>query len=150
MKITDAFVAEHEELYAWFDQLEAVIPGDVKTLAEVKIPGAELASTLYEHAELEEELLFDALEAEMGSDESVRKVRQDHTRIEQLMQDVLGHLEDIKRMGHARRTLLQAIKVARAHFAREENETFPLAEEILGEAKLLELGAQWEERRSKE
>ena len=145
MKITDAFIAEHAEFYAQFDQLEATIPGEVKTLAEVKIPGAKLASALAAHAQFEEELLFDALEAKMESDESVKKVRQDHARIEQLMQDVLGHLDNIQRLGHARRTLLQAIKVARAHFAREENETFPLAEEILGAEKLLDLGAQLEE-----
>ena len=147
MKITDAFVAEHAELYAQFDQLEVIIPSEVKTLAEVKTPGAKLASALAEHAQFEEELLFDALEAKMGSDESVKKVREDHARIEQLMQDVLGHLDNIQRLGHARRILLQAIKVARAHFAREENETFPLAKEILGKEKLNQLGAQWEEQK---
>ncbi len=149
MKITDAFIADHEALYAKFDQLEETIPNEVKTLAEVKIPGAELASILAEHAKFEDELLFAALEEKMGSDEATKKVRQDHERIEKLMQDVLGHLEDIKRMGHARRTLLQAINVARAHFSREEKETFPLAEEILGEEKLLELGARWEELQNK-
>ncbi len=149
MKITDAFVADHEVLYAKFDQLEATIPSEAKTLADVKIPGAELASILAEHAKFEDEILFAAIEDKMGSDEATKKVREDHARIETLMQDVLAQLDDLKRMGHARRTLLQAIKVARAHFNREEKETFPLAEEILGEEKLLELGAQWEEMRKK-
>lgn len=148
MKITDAFIAEHEEIAAEFDHLEATIPSEAKTLAEIRTPGAKLAALLAKHAELEDQLLFAAIESKMGSDESVKKVRDDHNRIEQLMQDVLGHLGDIKRMGHARRTLLQAIKVARTHFSREEKETFPLAEEILGEEKLLELGAQWDEMRT--
>ncbi len=149
MKITDAFIADHEALYAKFDQLEETIPSEAKTLAEVKGPGAELATILAEHAKFEDELLFDAIEAKMGSDEATKKVRADHERIEKLMQDVLAHLDDLKRLGHARRTLLQVIKLARAHFNREEKETFPLAEEILGEEKLLELGAQWEKLRSK-
>ncbi|MBC8504855.1 MAG: hemerythrin domain-containing protein [Anaerolineales bacterium] len=149
MKITDAFLADHQALYAKFDQLEKTIPSEVKTLAEVRIPGAELAAILAEHAKFEDDLLFAAIEEKMGSDESTKKVRDEHARIEILMQDVLGYLDDIKRMGHARRTLLQAIKVARAHFNREEKETFPLAEEILGEEKLLELGALWEEMRKK-
>ena len=148
MKITDAFIAEHEEISAQFDHLEATIPSEVKTLAEVKTPGAKLAAVLAQHAKLEDDLLFAAIEAQMDSDESVRKVRDDHSRIEALMQDVLALLDTIQRMGHARRTLLQAIKVARAHFNREEKETFPLAEEILGEEKLLELGEQWEKLRS--
>ena len=148
MKITDAFIAEHAEFYARFDHLEAIIPSEVKILIDVKTPGAELASALEVHAKLEEQLLFDVLEAEMRSDESVEKVRQDHARIEQLMQDVLGHLNSIQRLGHARRIILQAIKVARAHFAREEQETFPMAEAILGEEKLLQLGARWEKLKS--
>jgi len=148
MKITDAFITEHKELYVLFEKLEATIPSEVKTLAEVKTPGAELASVLSEHAKFEEELLFDALEAKMGSDESVKKVRQDHARIEQLMQEALGHLDNIQRLGHARRILLQVIKVARVHFAREEKETFPLADEILGEEKLEQLGMQWQVQKS--
>ncbi len=147
MKITDAFIAEHAELYAQFDHLEETIPGDARTLSDVKIPGSALAAELAEHAQLEEELLFDALEAALGSDEALMKVRDDHQRIEQLMQDMLNHLENIQRLGHARRILLQAIKVARAHFSREETETFPLAEEILGDAKLIQLGAEWEKRK---
>jgi len=75
-------------------------------------------------------------------------VRQDHTKIEALVQEVLATLEDLQRLGHARRNLLKAIKVARAHFSREENKTFPLAEEILGEQRLIELGAEWQKQRS--
>jgi hemerythrin-like domain-containing protein len=145
MKITDAFVAEHAVIAEQLDHLEKTMLSEVKTLADVKDPGTQLAATLDRHANLEEDLLFDALEAKMGDDQAVRKVRQDHARIEQLMQDVLGHLDNIQRLGHARSILLQAIKVARAHFNREEKETFPLAEEILGEEKLIQLGAQLEE-----
>ena len=149
MKITDVFLADHQALYEKFDQLEKTIPSEVKTLAEVKVPGAELAAILDEHAKFEDDLLFAAMEEETGSDESTKMVRDEHARIEKLMQDVLAQLGDLKRLGHARRTLLQAIKLARAHFNREEKETFPLAEEILGEEKLLELGAKWEKLSSK-
>jgi hemerythrin-like domain-containing protein len=150
MKITDAFIQEHAEITQQLDQLEVLLLGEIKTLTEVKEPGAKLAAELDKHANLEEDLLFDALEAKMGDDDDLRDVRDDHARIEKLMQDVLGTLEDIQRLGHARRNLLKAIKVARAHFSREEKKTFPLAEEILGKEKLLELGAEWQKRRQQE
>ncbi len=147
MKITDAFVQDHAEITQKLDQLEAVMLNEAKTLKEVREPGAELAAVLEEHATYEENLLFEALEAKMGDDEGVRKVREDHARIEGLMQDVLATLDDIQSMGHARKNLLQAIKVARAHFSREEKDTFPLAEEILGEQTLFELGEKLQEQR---
>ena len=146
MKITDAFIQEHAEITQQLDHLEAMLLNEVKTLQEVKQPGAELAVALEEHANLEETLLFDALEAKAGDDEGVREVRQDHTRIEALMQDVLATLEDLQRLGHARRNLLKAIKIARAHFSREENKTFPLAEELLSEQRLIELGDEWQKQ----
>jgi hemerythrin-like domain-containing protein len=149
MKITDAFIQEHAEIMKQLDRLEVLLLGKIKTLKEVKEPGAKLAITLDEHGNLEEELLFDTLEAKLGNDENLREVRDDHTRIEKLMQEVLGTLEDIQRLGHARRNLLKAIKVARAHFSREESKTFPLAEEILGEETLLELGVELQKRRQK-
>lgn len=148
MKITQAFVEDHVNISEQLDELETLLLNDAKKLVDVKKPGALLAARLEKHAQLEENLLFDALEEKMGVDEGVRKVRQDHARIEALMQEVLATLEDIQRLGHARRNLLQAIKVARAHFNREEKETFPLAEEILGEEKLLQLGEKWEEQQN--
>ena len=147
MKITDAFVDEHAVIGEQLDQLEAMLLREAKTLHDVKGPGAKLAVTLEKHANLEEDLLFEALEAKMGDDEAVRKVRDEHARIEGLMQEVLKTLEDIQRLGHARKNFLQAIKVARAHFSREENHIFPLAEEMLGEELLLELGTILQEQR---
>lgn len=147
MKITDALVQDHAEITQQLDQLEAIMLNEAKTLKEVKEPGSELAAILDEHAAFEEDLLFDALEAKMGDDEGVRKVREDHARIEAVMQDALATLDDIQSMGHARKNLLQVIKIAKAHFSREEKETFPLAEGILGEQILLELGNKMQEQR---
>lgn len=147
MKITEAFLADHVEITQQLDHLESVMLNEAKTLKEVKGPGSELAAILDEHANREEFLLFEPMETKMGDDEGVRKVREDHARIEALMQDILATLDDIQRMGHARKNLLQVIRVARAHFSREEKETFPLAEEILGEQALIELGKKLQEQR---
>jgi hypothetical protein len=44
--------------------------------------------------------------------------------------------------------LREAIEQARAHFAKEEQVAFPLAEHVLEDTRLHELGALWAERRA--
>lgn len=147
MKITDAFVGEHAILYAQFDHLdEAVV--EAISLAEVKAQGAMLAVALRSHADLEEELLFKPLEEHLGSDEALKGARADHYKIEKLTSEMLDHLTDIRRLGHARRLLLQVLETSREHFAREEASLFPEAEKVLGSEKLSELGDKWAGQRN--
>jgi hemerythrin-like domain-containing protein len=147
MKITDAFVGEHAVLYAQFDHLDEAVVNAI-SLAEVKAQGAMLAVALRSHAELEEELLFKPLEEQGGSEDSLKEARKDHSKIEDLMSEMLDHLTDVRRLGHARRLLLQVIETSRTHFAKEEESLFPEAEGVLGADMLSELGDKWAGQRN--
>ncbi len=142
MKITDAFLGEHGVLYAQFGYLEKTVP-TAATLAVVTTQAATVIATLASHAHLEDELLFSTLDRFMGPMGPVAVMRMDHEQIEGLL-DQAHKAQDLEQ---AKRLLLQAMQVARNHFAKEEQILFRIAQEILDEETLDSLGAQWARRR---
>lgn len=141
MKVTDAFLGEHGTFYAQFDWLE-------ETLAAAAPAGcapllaAMLASALEPHARLENELLFEPMESAMEGGPPAM-MRMEHERIEVLLGEAARTGDDAT----AREALLEAIRLAREHFLKEERVAFPLAESMLGEARLRELSGRWAEAR---
>ncbi len=67
----------------------------------------------------------------------------EHTEIAGLLTRAQGSQD----VSAARDDLLEAVTLARDHFAKEEQIAFPLAESILGAAGLTALGARWSARR---
>jgi iron-sulfur cluster repair protein YtfE (RIC family) len=70
-------------------------------------------------------------------------MRDEHEDIE----GTLARVSEVGAPGEAADLLLHLVEVARAHFLKEEQVLFPMAEETLAEATLLELGERWAERR---
>lgn len=142
IKITDALLGEHGVFYRLFDHCEAGVSG--WGLERVQAAGAQVASALASHAQIEDELLFTSLEEhlprEMGP---LAVMRMEHQEIE----GGLEKLPDATGAEAARALLTRVLHTARDHFAKEEQVLFPLAEERLGEARLQELGRQWAGRR---
>ncbi|MDZ7267672.1 MAG: hemerythrin domain-containing protein [candidate division KSB1 bacterium] len=144
MKITDALLGEHAVFYVQFDYLEKNIP-PAKDLALVKSQGTMLAVALETHAHLEDELLFVALEAHLDPKSGPLAVmRLEHEAIAQSLQLMQGTQE----IAEARNLLLHTIQTARAHFAKEEQIIFRMAQNMLEAETLALLGAQWAARRS--
>ena len=142
MKITDALLGEHGVFYAQFEHLEQLLA--VPVAAErVHDLAALLAAGLGPHAELEDELLFDQVDAD-GHLGAMAVMRDEHRAIE----DALGRAQTERDAAAASELLLHAIHEARDHFAREERIAFPLAAARLGEQRLRELGAAWSARRA--
>lgn len=139
MKITDALLGEHGVFYAQFDYMEKNIP-HAQNLALVKSHGAMLASALAPHAHLEDELLFVALETHLDPHAGPLAVmRMEHHEIE----GSLERLQTLQDLAEAKKLLLHALQTARAHFAKEEQILFVMAQQML-EARLLEqLARQW-------
>jgi hemerythrin-like domain-containing protein len=103
-----------------------------------------LAAALVPHAEIENELLFDPMEAAMGGGSGPpAAMREEHEEIEEQLAEV-GMETDPER---ARTILLDAIRLARIHFEKEERIAFPLAEDVLGNRALEEQGIEWANRR---
>lgn len=141
MRITDALLGEHGAFYAQFDRLEGLRDGT--PAPEVREQAALLAAALVTHAHLEDELLFDRLRAEGGDAGLLETMEEEHRTI-------AGHLERAQGSGDAARALAElreAVALARDHFAKEERIAFPLADELLGDGVLEELGVRWSNRR---
>ena len=63
-----------------------------------------------------------------------------------------GQLRLIKkamRLSQARRLLLEAVAHSRRHFEREERIVFPMAERVLKNKTLTQLGQAWQDQRSR-
>ncbi len=143
MKITEALLGEHGVLYAQFDYLEKCLPS-ATDLGLVKSQGTMLAAALETHAHLEDELLFVAFEAHLDPKSGPLAVmRLEHEAIAQSLQ----LMQETQEIAEARNLLLHAIQTARAHFAKEEQIVFRMAQNMLEAETLALLGAQWAARR---
>lgn len=143
MRLTDALLGEHGVLYALFAELEREVPR-AATLAEVKARGSLLLAGIESHASIEDDMLFPALEPHIGEMGPLGVMRWEHREIGRALEEI----RDTQDLAHARDLLLRAIRIAVDHFAKEERVLFPLAEQVLGEQALLDLGQRWAERRS--
>lgn len=142
IKITDALLGEHGVFYRLFDHCEAGLSG--WGLEQVQAAGAQVASALASHAQVEDELLFTSLEEHLPADAGPLVVmRMEHQEIE----GGLEKLPSVTDPEAARALLARILHTARDHFAKEEQVLFPLAGERLGEARLQELGRHWAARR---
>lgn len=143
MTILHALLGEHGVLYAQFAYLEQRLDDGVP-LPALREPAALLASALQSHANLEDELLFVALEPFLGVEAGPLAVmRAEHDEIEGTLQRIslATEAEEVERL------LWSLLQVARDHFAKEEHVLFPLAEQFLEEETLARLGRQWAQRR---
>ena len=142
MKITDILLAEHIVFHQVFDHIERVLP-DAKTLGEVKALAGLMERLLVAHSQTEEDLVFAPLEhclEQIGQRDSFE---QEHHEID----SNLVRVHQARQLGEARRLLLRAVTYSRKHFDREERIVFPLAEKVMKETTLSELGKTWLKQR---
>ena len=142
MKITEALLAEHLVFHNMFDHLEAVTPS-LKTLTEVKTLASLMESMLKAHSDTEDDLFLGPLEhcfEHLG-------VRDAFVEEHQEMDDSLLLVQKATRLKEAQQLLLAALAHSRQHFDREERLVFPMAERVLKETTLTELGQVWVDQR---
>lgn len=145
MTLLEALLGEHGALYAVFQHLENGIT-DETSLEDCRAKVAVLRSVLISHAEIENDLLFPALETAIGPDGPLAVMRMEHDRIE----EALGWLAQVETGEEARKLLAETLEFTRSHFAKEEQVLFRIAEGHLDRAVLEELGRQWAQRRGVE
>ena len=159
MKITDALLGEHGVFYAQFQLMAKSIDG--ADLEVIKTLGAMLASALAPHAQIENDILFPAIEQIMGEGGPTHVMRIEHEQIEGKLQELeelkgtheeiegaLRRLPETQSADEARRLVRDVIQAAREHFAKEEHILFPMAAQMLDERTLARLGDDWAERRN--
>jgi hemerythrin-like domain-containing protein len=138
MKITEALLAEHLVFHSMFDQIEARAPA-LKSLAEVKALAALMEAMLKAHSDTEDALFLGPLEhcfEQIGQRDSFLEEHEE-------MNEGLHQVQHATRIKEAQRLLLEAVSHSRRHFDREERIVFPLAERVLKDATLTELGQNW-------
>jgi len=140
-RITDTLRGEHGPLLALLAHCETA--ATKWELADLLLAGRTLEAALLSHAEIENELLFGALEAKVGCGGPTAAMRAEHDEIDAGLSS-LGVAAD---EAEARRILLRVVHEARDHFAKEEQVLFPMAEQILGDEELERQATAWAVRR---
>ena len=142
MKITEALLAEHLVFHNMFDHIEATA-AKLKTISEVKAVAAVMESMLKAHSDTEDDLFLGPLEhcfEQIGQRDAFIEEHQE-------MDGNLLRVQQSTRLKEAQQALLAAVAHSRRHFDREERVVFPLAENVLKEKTLGELGQAWMDQR---
>jgi hemerythrin-like domain-containing protein len=142
VKLTDALLGEHGIFYSLFDQIEALAKSE-GSAAQIQCTTMVLNVVLMQHANLEEELLFPALERVIGSDGPLAVMRADHVEIEQLLEQI----EDARNVEDGAFLVTEALSLARSHFQKEEQVLFGMALQLLDDETLNQLGDAWAKAR---
>jgi iron-sulfur cluster repair protein YtfE (RIC family) len=145
MKITNALRKEHAVFTAMFDELDRMLARGAD-LAALKAKVAVLAAGLLPHARIEDDILFPALPSLGGESGPIATMKLEHEELESGLSRIAEEPDDAK----AREVLERVLVVGRQHFAKEDEVLFPMAEQILDDGALGELGASFAERRRSE
>jgi hemerythrin-like domain-containing protein len=104
---------------------------------------AVLKAVLLSHANLEEALLFPALETHMGKSGPLAVMRDEHDQIEL----ALKQIEDVQEVDEGVGCVARALNLARDHFQKEESVLFSMARQLLDDEAQTRLGEAWAETR---
>lgn len=153
MKITEALVRDHRSFRAEFEDLERALSSGAQS-DEIEEQLNILTAELDTHAQLEDELLFSVLEPQIEMAGAVAGVRADHGDIQAassmcrtLRQEEVQLQNAADGAPTTAEAVSQLVKVARPHFAKEEQFIFPMAERLLDANTLEQLGVQFTNRR---
>ncbi len=139
MNLTDVFLGEHVAFRALLDEIEemASFAGEV---AQIESAMTVLRTEIKSHAALEETLLFPALEQHLETSELFAEMRADHQQI----QFGLERIEEARDLNEAIEAVRQTLGIARGHLKNEKVKLYALAEEVLSDETLIQLGEAWE------
>jgi len=141
MNAIELLVADHKRVKAILEQLSDSTERGVKKRTDL-LAKLEMEITL--HTQLEEEILYPAFKAAGSKERDVMyyEAKEEHRTVDSLV------LPDLQATDPGTVEFSGRVKVVKEllehHIEEEENEMFPQAQELLGDAKLEELGAQME------
>ncbi len=138
MKLTDLLMGEHAAFRALLDEIEKMssFAGEV---ARIESAMTVLTTEVKSHAALEEKLLFPALEPHVETDELFAEMCTDHEQI----RFGLERIENARHLNEALEAVGQTLGIVRRHFKNEEQNLYTLAEEVLDDETLIQLGEAW-------
>lgn len=128
MNITDLLKEDHREAENLISQLEG--EANYETFSRLK-------NALKAHTKIEEEIYYPALEEFEESEDLIDEAYQEHSDVDQLLEEMSStgvSSEDFQDL------LMQLKESINHHVQEEEEEIFPLSENLLGIAVLEEMG----------
>lgn len=138
MKLTDALLGEHAVLYELFDHLrDRILNSD--DIRDIHGAVAVVERILVSHARIEEDLLFSRLDPLLEQAGPLAMMRAEHLEIDDLLETAKGKTD----IADLKSTIGELLDLSHEHFQKEEVVLFPMAEQILGEATLTDLGGHW-------
>jgi len=141
MNAIDLLKADHEKVKDILSQLSESTERALKKRTELL---AKLEMEVSIHTRLEEEILYPAFKEAGSKEEDVMyfEAKEEHRTVDSLV------LPDLKETDPGTPEFAGRVKVVKEllehHIEEEESEMFPKAKQLLGKAKLDELGAQME------
>ncbi|SDT19784.1 hemerythrin domain-containing protein [Pseudomonas granadensis] len=141
MNAIDLLKADHKKVKDILSQLSESTERALKKRAELL---AKLEMEVSIHTRLEEEILYPAFKEAGSKEEDVMyyEAKEEHRTVDSLV------LPDLKETDPGTPEFAGRVKVVKEllehHIEEEESEMFPKARQLLGKAKLDELGAQME------
>jgi hemerythrin superfamily protein len=142
--ITNMIRMDHSHVLALFHRYKP----DVSTgRKRALVTNACLA--LEVHAELEEEIFYPALRSVMSEDPIFQKSEPEHAEMRRLIGDLRARATDGSAVGDLSYDdkFLELMRIVLHHVADEETTLLPMAERLLGNDRLSQLGAQMTRRR---
>ena len=151
MRITDALREEHKVFCVRFDELDQLVSLS-RDVVLLRPKASLLANGLLSHTRIENDILFPLLERFLGRTGPLATMKAQHEEIEGGLLEILVwrvNEAEVHDPEHARAAVKGILQIARQHLAMEDR-MFWMAEKILGEDQLNELGQQFAERRRAE
>lgn len=143
MKITDALLGEHAIMYELFSHVRETIE-NCNEIAEVSGAILILDKLLLSHVVIEDELLFPEIESRLGSAGPISVMRSEHRQIEDYMEAAKTETD----INAFKVLISEFLDLVYSHFHKEEMALFAIAQQVLDEVTLEDLGQQWAKRRN--
>lgn len=138
MKVTEGLSTEHRVFLTQLNRLEASLADAALPAEAIRAMVKLIEEPLEEHAHLEEQFLFPALEPHLTRRAGPLAVMEaEHQELRRL----LGHIAAAQLPLNP--LTQQFIATLRAHIAKEDGILFPMAESFLGAGRLEELGTSY-------
>lgn len=136
MNITELLTEDHREVDGLIAQLEG--GADKETFTKLK-------NALMLHTQIEEEIYYPALEDFEQSEELIDEAYQEHSDVEQLLDDMSATEPNSEEFQDL---LFQLKESINHHVEEEEGQVFPLSETLLGEDALERMGNEMSKMKS--
>lgn len=138
MKISEYLTADHLTMGRTLKQLEGQLETGSHSTAELQGMVSALYSALGNHAKLEDQVLLPALGHALGRDDGPLAVMEaEHSQISALFSRIDGAQDD----DNVPKLIKDLTGLLISHFAKEERDLFPQADDLLGTVEIDEFGA---------